>query len=96
MGVRWSRYDPGESRPKDIVGDAAEDVSRAFEAHIARYVRLGWTLVDQDDKPLRARLVYRQRRRGWKPQPAKSVDTGERLVWVDSTGTIRTAGTPDA
>src|SRR5688572_5438333 len=92
MGVRWSRYDPGELRPTDTATDTAADVTHAFETRIARNIRLGWTLVDRDDEPLRARLVYRQRRRGWTPRPATVTDTGERLVWVDATGAIRTAG----
>lgn len=79
MGVRWTRYDPDEQRPDH----AAEDVARAFEARIAGFLRLGWRLVDRQDDPLQARLVY------WQRRPTAITDTAERLLWVDETGTIR-------
>jgi len=85
VSVRWSRCDPGEQRPQA----ACDPVRDAFEQHVAGYVSLGWSVVEREDNPLRARLTYRQRRRGKTPRPNVIRDDGMRVVWVDDTGKIQ-------
>jgi hypothetical protein len=64
-------------------------VRRAFERRLASYVGLGWMVVERQEDPPRARLVYDARGRRQRQESTIRRDSGERIVWVDAQGEIQ-------